>query len=285
MSETKFSIRVTKPTTATRRGTTFVRRDHLKRTRPIKALVKKHKRSLGRDVLGRISVRHRGGGAKRLYRVISTLGQCGTGPFKVIWLEYDPNRSAHIALIKNKAGRQFYILAAADTKPGHELEYGRGASINASNRLPVGQIPTGIEVHGLNLTPQGPIRVARAAGNKATIMAHEGNFTLIKLPSGEVRRFDKRCEASIGALSNEAHNTVRLGKVGRRRHMGVRPTVRGKAMYPAAHPHGGGEGNTSIGMKAPKTPWGKRTMGVKTRRRQDRGGFILKQRSKKRRTR
>jgi large subunit ribosomal protein L2 len=277
------AIRLVKPTTSGSRFTSFVNRDHLTKDKPVKSLIKKHQRGVGRDALGHVSTRHKGGGMKRKYRVISTLGQCGAGPYELVRLEYDPYRSANIALITNNEGRKFYILAPAGLTKQQKFEYGDEAAVATGNRLTVGRIPTGTEVHNLTVTPGNPAKMVRSAGNKAVIMAHENGYTLIKLPSGELRRFHDACEASIGALSNEAHNTVRLGKAGRQRLRGIRPTVRGKAMSPVAHPHGGGEGNTSIGMKAPKTPWGKRTMGVKTRRRPDRGNFIVKSRRNKRR--
>jgi len=283
MKSRNTAIRAVKPTSAGRRLASFLRRDLLSRCKPARSLTKAHKRSIGRDNLGHISTRHRGGGVKRRYRIISTLGQCGEGPFEVMQLEYDPFRSSHIALIKNHEGRKFYILAPLEITKDKKLEYGSEASIHAGNRLPIGNVPTGMEIHNICITPGSPAKMVRAAGTKAVVMAHEGGYTLVKLPSGELRKFHDRCEVSIGVISNVAHNTIRIGKAGRQRHKGIRPTVRGKAMYPEAHPHGGGEGNTSIGMKAPKTPWGKRTMGVKTRRRPNLGNLIVRPRRKKRR--
>ena len=277
------AIRAVKPTSAGRRLASFLRRDQLAKGKPARSLTTGHKRGIGRDNLGHVSTRHKGGGAKRRYRTISTLGQCGEGPFEVMQLEYDPFRSAYIALIKNKASRKFYILAPSELKKDKPLEYGTEAPIRSGNRLPIGKVPTGIEVHNICVTPGSPAKMVRAAGTKAIVMAHEGGYTLVKLPSSELRKFDDRCEVSIGVISNIAHNTIRIGKAGRQRHKGIRPTVRGKAMYPEAHPHGGGEGNTSIGMKAPKSPWGKRTMGVKTRRRSNLGNLIVRSRRKKRR--
>ena len=248
----------------------------------VKSLTFGVKRAVGRDSQGHVSIRHRGGGAKRKYRIIQTLKQCGMGPFEVIRFEYDPNRSANIALIKNSVGELSYIIAPKDTRVGHKLEYGEKSTVAPGNRLPLSKIPTGIEVHSIEITPSSSAKMVRSAGSKATVMAHEAGMTLLKLPSGEIRRFSDKCEASVGSLGNENHSARKIGKAGIKRHMGIRPTVRGLAMHPAAHPHGGGEGGSSIGMKAPKTPWGKRTLGVKTRKRFDRGQFIVSRRSKKR---
>lgn len=275
-------VKVRKPTTASQRKTSYLVSKKLSKVRPVKSLTKGFKRSVGRDSMGHVSVRHKGGGAKRLYRQVSTLDMCGDGPFEVVRFEYDPNRSAHIALIKNKEGKLFYILAPLETKVGHKLEVGEAAPVAPGNRLPLGKIPTGLTVHAIEITPRSRAKMVRSAGAKATIMAHEKGMTLIKLPSGEVRKFSSVCLASVGGLGNEEHNAVRIGKAGRKRHMGIRPTVRGLAMHPAAHPHGGGEGGSSIGMKAPKTPWGKKALGAKTRRRFDKGSFIVKRRQKKR---
>lgn len=279
----KKQIRISKPTTPAQRKTSYVISEKLSKTRPVKSLTKGFKRAVGRDSHGHVSVRHKGGGAKRLYRQISTLEQCGNPPFEVIRFEYDPNRSAHIALIKNSIGKLFYILAPLETKVGHKLDIGERAPIAPGNRLPIGLIPTGLAVHCLEITPKSRAKIVRSAGSRAVIMAHENDYTLVKLPSGEIRRFHSTCLASVGSLSNDVHNAIRVDKAGRKRHMGIRPTVRGKAMHPAAHPHGGGEGGSSIGMKAPKTPWGSKALGKKTRRRFDRGSFIIRRRSKKRR--
>lgn len=276
------NIVVRKPTTPGQRKTSYIKNNEISKSKPVRSLTKGFNRSFGRDDAGHISTRHKGGGVKRKYRIISTLDQCDQGPFEVIGFAYDPNRSANIALIKNNNKRLYYILAPMETKIGHKIEYGEKVAIAPGNRLSIGKIPTGVSVHSIEFTPKSKAKIVKAAGTKATIMAHEKGKTLIKLPSGELRLFNSLSEASIGALGNENHNSIRVGKAGRKRHMGIRPTVRGKAMYPAAHPHGGGEGGSSIGMKAPKTPWGKRTLGVKTRRKHNTGGFIIKRRSKKR---
>jgi len=277
----KKQIREIKANTAGRRQISYVLNSDLAKTKPVKSLTKGFKRSVGRDKLGHVTTRHKGGGAKRKYRIISTLNQCGQGPFKVERFEYDPNRSARIAYILNAAGKGFYILAPLETKIDHKLQSGEKTPVAPGNRLELGKIPTGVAVHSLELTPLGKAKIVRAAGTKATVMAHEGGMTLVKLPSGEIRRFNSTCQASVGAIGNESHNAITIGKAGRVRHMGIRPTVRGKAMHPGAHPHGGGEGGSSIGMKSPKTPWGKKALGKKTRLRRDVGNFIVS-RSKKR---
>lgn len=277
------AVKVRKPTTSAQRGMSFVNRDNLSKVKPVRSLTKWHKRSSGRDVMGHVSIRHKGGGAKRKYRTISTIENCGQGPFEVMQLEYDPYRSAHIALIKNAQGKLYYILAPKKTEIKDIIEVGEKASINPGNRKAIGSIPTGIAIHALEIYPNSRAKMIKAAGVSAVIMSHEGNSSLIKLPSGEIRKFDNKCLASIGILSNEAHNTIKIGKAGRVRHMGIRPTVRGKVMHPAAHPHGGGEGVNPIGLKAPKTPWGKKAIGAKTRRKFNTGGFIIKSRHKKKR--
>lgn len=274
------NIRYLKPTTSGSRGASYVVRKGVAKVKPMRSLVKKHTRSLGRDDRGHVSTRHKGGGAARKYRIISTLNNCGQGELEVIRFEYDPNRSANIALVKDSTGKHFYILAPNGMKIGDKLSHGKEASIDEGNRTNIGNIPTGIAIHAIEITPNSKAKMVRAAGTKAIIMAHEGDYTLVKLPSGEVRKFHKNCLASVGTLSNEMHNMVKYGKAGRKRHMGIRPTVRGKAMHPAAHPHGGGEGVNPIGLKHPKTPWGKPAMGYKTSRKL--GPFIVKPRPKRR---
>lgn len=276
------NIIVRKPVTASQRKTSYIRNKEISKLKPVRSLTHGFQRSVGRDNMGHISVRHKGGGVKRKFRVISTLDQCGEGPFEVLRFEYDPNRSSNIMLIKNKAEKLFYVIAPLETKIGHKLECGDKAPVAPGNRMPIGRIPTGVNIHSVEFTPGSVAKLVKSAGTKATIMSHEKGRTLVKLPSGELRLFNSLSQASVGALGNENHSAIRIGKAGRKRHMGVRPTVRGLAMSPNAHPHGGGEGGSSIGMKAPKTPWGKRTLGVKTRRKHNYGGFIVKRRQKKR---
>jgi len=277
------SIKISKPTTSGRRGVEFVNRAITSNEKPVKSLSFGYKRSVGRDSSGTISIRHKGGGAKRKFRVISTLDQCGKGPYEVVRHEYDPNRTSFITLIKNADQKLFYILAPKSLKDGAAISYGDKIDFLPGNRSRIGIIPTGMEIHSVELTPQSRGKMVRSAGSSAVVMSHEANHSLVKMPSGEIRKFHNNCLASIGRVSNEAHNTISIGKAGRKRHMGIRPTVRGKAMHPAAHPHGGGEGVNPIGLKAPKTPWGKKAIGARTRRRFDKGNFIIKRRGKKRR--
>ena len=271
-----------KPTTSGQRGMSYVLHSGLSKEKPIKALTTGFKRHVGRDEQGHVSIRHKGGGAKRKYRIISTLSQCADGPFEVLRLEYDPNRTAFIALIQTTVGRKHYIIAPDGVKAGDKLEYGKDAPIVTGCRLPLDKIPTGVQIHNIDIVPFGKAKMVRSAGTSAVIIAHEGQYTSLRLPSSEVRKFDNRCEASIGVVSNIAHSSETIGKAGRQRHKGIRPHVRGKAMAPNAHPHGGGEGVNPIGLKAPKTPWGKKAIGVKTRHRTDHGHMIVTPRKKKR---
>jgi len=282
MAKIKSQLKKIKPTTSGQRGMSFVLRNGLSKEKPIKSLTTGFKRHVGRDEAGHVSIRHKGGGAKRKYRIISTITQCTDGPFEVLRLEYDPNRTAFIALIQNQAGRKSYIIAPDGIKIGDKLEYGQEAPIVCGCRLPLSSIPTGVQVHNIDIVPFGKAKMVRSAGTSAVVIAHEEKYSLLRLPSSEIRKFDNRCEASIGVVSNIAHNTETIGKAGRQRHKGIRPHVRGKAMAPNAHPHGGGEGVNPIGLKAPKTPWGKKAIGVKTRRRPDHGNMIVTPRKKKR---
>jgi len=280
MKKTINKIRLLKPTNSGSRGASFVIRKELAKEKPVRSLTVKNSRSLGRDDLGHISVRHKGGGHQRKLRVVTTLDKHTQGDFEVIRVEYDPNRSAYIALIKDMSESLHYVLAPKGVKTGDVLSSRDKADISDGNRIKIGDIPTGINIHAIEITPVSRAKMVRAAGTKATVMAHEGDYTLVKLPSGEIRKFHNNCLASIGTLSNEMNNMVKFGKAGRKRHMGIRPTVRGKAMNPNSHPHGGGEGNNPIGLKHPKTPWGKPAMGYKTNKKPNQ--FIVKRRPKRR---
>ena len=274
-------LKLLKPTNSGSRGASFVIRTGISKDKPKKGLVVKHKRSLGRDDSGRVSIRHRGGGHQRKYRLVTTIDKNGAGDYVVERLEYDPNRSAYIALLKDKNDKYSYIVAPSDLKIGEKVTFGDEAGINTGDRVTIGNVPTGIAIHSIEITPQSKAKMVRAAGTKAIVMAHEGKYTTVKLPSGEIRKFHNECLVSVGSLSNELHNMIKIGKAGRKRHMGIRPTVRGKAMHPAAHPHGGGEGVNPIGLKHPKTPWGKPAMGYRTNRKVNQ--FIVKRRPKRRR--
>lgn len=269
-----------KPTTSGRRKMTVTDYSVLTTKKPIKALTSILKKTDGRDALGHISVRHRGGGAKRRYRILTTLNQELDMPAKIETIEYDPNRSAFIALVKFQSAGRAYILAWEGIKVGQEVVAGRG-EVKPGNRLILAKIPNGTRIYDIELQPGQGGKLVRSAGSAATIVAKENKWVQLKLPSGEMRRINKNCFASIGQVSNVTHSSVRIGKAGRKRHMGIRPTVRGKAMHPAAHPHGGGEGVNPIGLKYPKTPWGKHARGVRTRKKNKYSNAMIIRRRKK----
>lgn len=276
-------IIIKKPVTPGQRGMSINRSPRLSKKKPEKSLTVTLKRHAGRDRFGRISIRHRGGGAKRKYRVISSLEKGPGDSAKILSLEYDPNRSAHIALIEYDDGTRAYILAAEEMVINQKLYWGEQAEIKPGNRLPLAKIPRGIPIYDIALDPNKGGVMVKSAGTSAQVTALEddGRYAHIKLPSGEVRRVLATCYASIGTVSNPDHSSVKLGKAGRKRHMGWRPSVRGKAMNPDDHPHGGGEGGSPIGLKHPKTPWGKPALGYKTRRNKRTDKFIIKSRHKK----
>lgn len=274
-----------KPVTPGQRGMTVNRQKGLSKNRPIKALTQTLKRHSGRDRFGRISIRHRGGGAKRIYRVISSLEKGQGSMAEIVAIEYDPNRSANIALVKYENNENAYILASSEMKVGQKLEFGDNAPVEPGNRIPLKKILRGIAIYDIALAPERSGQMVKSAGSSAVVTAHEddGRYVQIKLPSGEIRRVISTAYASIGTVSNPDHNKVVIGKAGRKRYMGWRPSVRGKAMNPDDHPHGGGEGSSPIGLKHPKTPWGKPALGYKTRKNKRTDKFIIKRRSKKRR--
>jgi large subunit ribosomal protein L2 len=275
-------IRVVRPTTSARRKMSYLTYEEITKKSPEKSLLIPLKKHAGRDKLGHISIRHRGGGAKRMYRVMDFSGLKHFGQVATIKsIEYDPNRSAHIALVEYETGKKAYILAAKGMTVGKALKTDKTSTITTGNRLPLSAIPTGTPIHNIELTPGKGGQIVRAAGTSATILAKEGTYATVRLPSGEVRLVHATCFATIGEVSNASHNAVRYAKAGRIRHMGRRPQVRGKAMNPVDHPHGGGEGNAPIGLKHPKTPTGRPALGYKTRRRKLSSQFIVRPRSKK----
>lgn len=278
-------IKVYKPTTPARRKTSIVDWHDLTRKRPEKKLTKSLKQNAGRSK-GRISVRHRGGGHKRLYRLIDFKRQRFDEPARVIAIEYDPNRSARIALVQYEDGDKAYILATESVKVG-DLQVSSEKQIKAvpGNRMPLKYIPLGMSVHNVEFAPGQGGRLVRSAGQRAIIMTSEGNMVQLKMPSGEIRLIPSKCAATIGYVSNPDHGLVRIGKAGRNRHMGIRPTVLGKSMNPVDHPHGGGEGHQPIGMKAPKTPWGKKAIGVQTRKKGKASNKMILKRRKGRKRR
>lgn len=276
------SIKSYKPTTASRRFMTVVDYSVLTKKEPEKSLVFGRKKRVGRAVNGRITVRHKGGGAKRLYRVVDFKQDKFNISGHVKAIEYDPNRSAFIALVIYKDGEKRYILASKDLKVGATVVASEQAPLEPGNRLPFTKIPVGYFVHNIEMLPGKGGQIVRSAGSAAQILARDGGHVHLQMPSLEVRKVSEKCWASIGYVSNPDHNLVVIGKAGRARHMGRRPAVRGSAMNPVDHPHGGGEGKQPIGLKHPKTPWGKPALGVKTRRKKKTTNvFIVRRRMKK----
>ena len=259
------SIKLFKPTTNARRNMSVTDYSELSKVAPEKSLLKPLKKNSGRNSYGRITVRHRGGGNRRKYRVIDFKRTKFDVKATVKTLEYDPNRSAHIALIEYTDGEKAYILAPVGLKVGDTVVAGPSADIKPGNALPLTNIPVGTFIHNVELYPGKGGQLARAAGNAAQLMAKEGVYALLRLPSGELRNVPVECMATIGQVGNLDHENVKIGKAGRTRHMGIRPTVRGSVMNPNDHPHGGGEGKSPIGRPGPCTPWGKPALGYKTR--------------------
>lgn len=275
------SLKVYKPNTSARRGMSVVDyRKYLTRRKPEKSLTVSLSRTPGRDRFGRISVRHKGGGEKRAFRLIDFRQNRTDIPATVLAIEYDPNRSAFIALVEYQDKQKSYVLAPEGLKVGDTVITSEKAEIKVGNRTALQNIPTGTPIHNIELIPGQGGKVIRSAGSAAQVLSREedGRYVQVKMPSGEVRRFLADALATIGQVSNPLHGAQRIGKAGRVRHMGIRPTVRGIAMYPSAHPHGGGEGKSSIGMTHPKTPWGKPARGVKTRKRTNTDRFIVARR-------
>ncbi|MGI6766138.1 MAG: 50S ribosomal protein L2 [Lentihominibacter sp.] len=275
-------IKKYKPTSPGLRGMTGPTFEEITCSTPEKSLTVTLKKHAGRNSRGKITVRHRGGGYRPKYRIIDFKRNKDGIPGTVATIEYDPNRSAYIALINYADGEKRYIIAPEALKVGDVIESGVNADIKVGNALPVANIPIGTVIHNIEMHPGKGGQIARSAGNGAQLMAKEGNYALIRLPSGEVRKIRMECRATIGEVGNENHQNIHIGKAGRKRHMGFRPTVRGSAMNPNDHPHGGGEGKTGIGRVSPVTPWGKPTLGYKTRKKQKPSNkYIVKKRSEK----
>ena len=276
------AIKKYKPTTPGRRGMTVTDYSALSKVAPERSLLEPMKKAAGRNNTGRITVRHHGGGNRTKYRVIDFKRDKLDMPAVVKTLEYDPNRSAHIALVQYEDGEKRYILAPEGLKVGDTVMSGANADIKPGNCLPFVNIPVGTIVHNIELYPGKGAQLVRSAGNMAQLMAKEGKYALVRLPSGEMRNVPVNCIATIGQVGNIDHENVNIGKAGRKRHMGWRPTVRGSVMNPCDHPHGGGEGKSPIGRPSPVTPWGKPTMGYKTRDKKARTNkFIVKRRNDK----
>lgn len=275
------AIRKFKPITNGTRNMSTLVRDEITKDTPLKKLTKKTKSNSGRNNQGKITVRHRGGGVKRKYRVIDFKrnkdGVIGT----VASIEYDPNRSANIALINYADGEKRYIIAPLDLNVGDKIESGENVDIKTGNALPLMNIPVGTVVHNIELNPGKGAQLARSAGSSAQILGREGKYVLLRLKSGETRKIQGVCRATIGTVGNLDYELVHLGKAGRKRHMGWRPTVRGSVMNPNDHPHGGGEGRAPIGRKGPMTPWGKPALGYKTRKKNKASDKLIVSRRKK----
>lgn len=275
-------IKSFKPTTPSRRHMTVSDFAEITKSAPEKSLLSKIKKTAGRNSYGRITVRHHGGGNKRKYRIIDFKRNKIDMPATVIGIEYDPNRSANIALLKYQDGALAYILSPIGLKDGDTVLSGEGADIKPGNCLPIKNIPVGTFIHNIEMNPGHGGQMVRSAGTAAQLMAKDGEKAQVRLPSGEVRIVRINCRATIGQVGNVDHENIQIGKAGRKRHMGVRPTVRGSVMNPCDHPHGGGEGRSPIGRPGPVTPWGKPTLGYKTRKTRNRTDkFIVKRRGAK----
>ena len=270
-----------KPTTPSRRNMTVPSFEELTKFTPEKSLVVTKKKHSGRNSYGKITVRHQGGGNKLKYRIID-FKRMEAGAHKVIGVEYDPNRTAYIALLENEAGKKSYIVAPVGVTDGDILYSGADADIKVGNTLPMANIPVGTFIHNIEVNPGKGAQLVRSAGVQAQLMSKENGLALVRLPSGEMRYVQLNCKATIGQVGNIEHDTIKIGKAGKKRHMGIRPTVRGSVMNPCDHPHGGGEGKSPIGHAGPLTPWGKPALGLKTRDHNARTNkFIVKRRNSK----
>lgn len=277
------AVKKYKPTSPGRRGMTGHTFEEITTSKPERSLLIHKRRHAGRNNQGRITVRHRGGGHKKHVRKVDFKRDKQNIPAQVASIEYDPNRSARLALLHYVDGEKRYIISPLGLKVGDKVIAGPEAEIRPGNNLPLANIPLGTMVHNIELYEGRGGQLVRAAGTSAQLLGKEGAYAAIRLPSGEVRRVRQKCYATIGEVGNPDHGNIKLGKAGRKRHRGFRPAVRGSAMSPRDHPHGGGEGRQPIGMPSPKSPWGKPTLGKKTRRNKRTGKYIIRQRSKRRR--
>ncbi|MBC7746403.1 50S ribosomal protein L2 [Pedobacter sp.] len=278
------AIVVYKPTTNGRRGMTSQDFASITTRKPLKSLLKIKKSTAGRNNTGRITTRHRGGGVKQMYRLMNHRLAPGTEA-TIEQIEYDPNRSARIARLRDQNGLYHYVIADSAMRVGKVVHSGAEAPVEASNRLPLANIPVGTQIYAIELQAGKGSQIVRAAGTKAQLMAKEGNHAMVRMPSGEVRRFRIECMANIGVVGNEQHQNVKIGSAGRKRRMGIRPGVRGVVMNAVDHPHGGGDGGRHGTGKPPRTPWGQLTLGYRTRRRKDTGNMIVKSRHEAKRKR
>ena len=276
------AIKKYNPTSPARRFMTVSDFSEITKFEPERSLLAKKKKHAGRNSYGRITVRHRGGGNRKKYRIIDFKRNKDGIAATVVGIEYDPNRSANIALLQYEDGTKAYILAPQGLKDGDKVMSGQGADIKPGNALEIKDIPVGTLIHNIELYPGKGGQLVRSAGVSAQLMAKEGDYAQVRLPSGEVRMIRLNCKATIGVIGNEQHENISIGKAGRKRHMGWRPTVRGVVMNPNDHPHGGGEGKSPIGRPAPVTPWGKPALGLKTRKKKNKTNkFIVKRRNDK----
>lgn len=277
------AVKKYKPTTPGQRGMTGYTFEEITKSVPERSLVLPLQKSGGRNFYGRITVRHRGGGHRQRIRIIDFKRDKLDIPARVAAIEYDPNRTARLALLYYADGEKRYIIAPVDLKVGNTIISGPGVEIRPGNSLPISNIPVGTLVHNIELKQGRGGQLVRSAGGAAQLLAKEGDYAQIRMPSGEVRLVLQKCYATIGQVGNIDHSNIKLGKAGRKRHLGIRPTVRGTAMSPRDHPHGGGEGRQPTGMPGPKSPWGKPTRGAKTRRNKRTDKFIVRRRGQKRR--
>jgi large subunit ribosomal protein L2 len=277
------AVKTYKPTSPSRRGLVSPTFEEITRVEPERSLLKTLRKQGGRNFRGKITVRHRGGGHKRRYRLIDFKRDKSDIPARVASIEYDPNRSARIALLVYVDGEKRYIIAPLGLRVGDQVLSGPSADIRVGNAMPLANVPLGTQVHNVELKLGRGGQLVRAAGTSAQLLAKEGGYVILRLPSGEMRMVLDRCIATIGQVGNVDHSNIKLGKAGRKRWMGIRPAVRGSAMNPNDHPHGGGEGRSPIGMPSPKSPWGKPTLGKRTRGRKPSDKYIVRRRGKKRR--
>ena len=275
------AVKKYKPVTPGTRGMTGYTFDEITKSTPERSLLLPLRKSGGRNAHGRVTVRHRGGGHRRFIRIVDFKREKHNIPAKVSAIEYDPNRTARLALLFYVDGEKRYIIAPLDLKVGDTVMTGPGAEIRSGNSLPISNIPVGTLIHNIEIKEGRGAQMVRSAGGAAQLLAKEGDFAQIRMPSGEVRLIHQTCYATIGQIGNLDHSNVKLGKAGRNRHKGIRPSVRGSAMSPRDHPHGGGEGRQPIGLAGPKSPWGKPTLGYKTRRNKKTDQYIVRRRSKK----
>jgi large subunit ribosomal protein L2 len=274
------AVKKYKPVTHSRRGMTGYTFEEITKSTPERSLLVIKKQSGGRNAYGRVTVRHRGGGHRRYVRLVDFKREKHDIPAKVAAIEYDPNRTARLALLFYADGEKRYIIAPMDLKVGDTVLSGPNAEIRSGNCLPIANIPVGTTIHNIEVKEGKGAQLVRSAGGAAQLLAKEGDFAQIRMPSGEVRLIHQTCYVTIGQVGNLDHSNIKLGKAGRKRHLGIRPAVRGSAMSPRDHPHGGGEGRQPIGLAGPKSPWGKPTLGYKTRRNKKTDKYIVRRRNK-----